>query len=43
MKRVSYYYVFEDGYFCWIAGRLSVAEKRIETNKHGRIMREQAC
>lgn len=43
MKRVCYYYVFEDGYFCWIAGRLSAIEKRNETKKHGRIMREQAC
>jgi hypothetical protein len=37
----SYYYQFADGYFCWVAGRLSKADKACEIRKHGAIVLEK--
>lgn len=35
----TWLYVFEDGYFCWVAGRLSASDKAVEIRKYGRIVR----
>jgi len=37
------FYRFEDGYCCWIAGKLRGLERKVEIKKHGRILEERAA
>lgn len=34
-----YYYQFEDGYFCYTAGRLNQIELSHEIKKHGKLVK----
>lgn len=36
---INTYYVFEDGYAMWVAGRLTASERKAEIRKHGQIVR----
>ena len=36
-------YVFADGYWCWVAGRLSAADLRAHTKEHGALVKVVAC
>lgn len=38
---ITYYYEFEDGYFCWTVGRMDRAEKAWESQKHGKLLIER--
>lgn len=40
-KTAVTYYKFEDGYFCWTAGKLSKSERVYEVLKHGKIIIER--
>jgi len=40
-KMITTLYRFEDGYFCYTAGRLSAVDKRNEIKKHGKIISEK--
>lgn len=37
-KNTRGFYLFEDGYYCWVSG-MSAEEKRREIKTHGRIIR----
>lgn len=37
-KNTRGFYLFEDGYYCWVSG-MSAEEKRREIRTHGRIVR----
>ena len=38
--KTTYYYKFEDGYFCWTAGRLTTSEKWMLIKEHGEMVAE---
>lgn len=39
MKSKYYYYQFEDGYFCYTAGKLSQIDLSHEVKKHGKLVK----
>ena len=40
---VNMFYRFEDGYFCWYAGKLKGLERKVEIMKHGKIVEERVA
>ena len=39
MMSKCYYYQFEDGYFCYYAGKMTKCELDHEVVKHGKVVR----
>jgi len=35
----TWFYVFADGYCCWVAGKLSACDLRNEVKAHGAVVR----
>lgn len=37
-KRATYFYRFEDGYFCWTSGKMDASDLYFETQTHGKVI-----